>query len=101
MRIAVKRLGSVLKKIFACKSFLFLVCHEIVLMGVINNKGNGENNRLFWLMMVAFIGFSGASLFFMRFGSLSWKRYWGISRIVFVIISLLILFKLFSSRSKN
>jgi hypothetical protein len=72
-----------------------------VIVGIRKNNDNGENNRLFWLMMVAFIGFSTASLFFMRFGSLSWEKYWDISRIVVIIISILILFKLFSNRSKN
>jgi hypothetical protein len=70
-------------------------------MGIQENEDNGKNNRLFWLMMVAFIGFSTASLFFMRFGSLGWKKYWNISRIVVLIISILILIKLFSGRSKN
>lgn len=58
-------------------------------------------NRLFRLLVMAFLGFTTASFIFIRFGSLTWATYWRISRVILLILLVMFGIRLYISRLKN
>jgi hypothetical protein len=50
-------------------------------------------------MLIAFLGFTTACLFFIKFGALTWRNYRGISGILLGIMLLVILLRVIVSRS--
>jgi hypothetical protein len=57
---------------------------------------NEMTNRL---LFFAFLGFTSASLFYLKFGGLTWKNYWSITSISLCIFLIAISVKAFINRS--
>jgi hypothetical protein len=51
-------------------------------------------DKIFGFILIAFFGFTTASVLFIKFGALTWVFYWNVSKVVLPGILFMILFKL-------
>jgi hypothetical protein len=62
---------------------------------IVNHSAMNSNtkNLIFKLLLLAFLGFQTACLFYIEFGELSWSAFWYMSRISISVILVYVLTK--------